>query len=275
MSAFLGPAQSVHWTVDGVSIDDRRLRRMIESLTCAICREEYSPEHLPRALVPCGHSICSACLARLPQQQCPLCRTKLVGPIPNYSLQAQMKEPEPPAAGSAPAAGKKKGDLTQTVLMQIMMQRLTPYDAAQTVLAATSTVRQLSELLQRVMTRATEIGRGDIRDALLSYFQMAGISPKLYEAHLSAARRSKFESDVGVHMRSGECFRDWFMAQCLGPEDAAANIALCLSKLHTTEAYSHFLACMQLPPTEPRPSYEAVVKAVRGAEFATTLAGLL
>ena len=90
-----------------------------EALSCPVC---YTTFAQPRVL-PCGHTFCAACLARLRQDECPLCRTPaaiedappnvvvedLVGLVREYErLRARKRKPpgDPPA--SSPRTKRKK-----------------------------------------------------------------------------------------------------------------------------------------------------------------------
>ena len=88
----------------------------MEGYVCPICYEwMLPPNRSPMICFPCGHSLCSVCLACLSFQKCPLCRASIQSSAVNVPLQnllsfaaAQRKMMGPDARGSSSSA--KDGD---------------------------------------------------------------------------------------------------------------------------------------------------------------------
>jgi len=53
-------------------------------MECSICLLEYSLNRKPKLLIPCGHSVCTACGKKI--LFCPICRTSIKDLVINYSL---------------------------------------------------------------------------------------------------------------------------------------------------------------------------------------------
>lgn len=93
MSALTGPALRVAWDVDDTQteLDPHQLDSLSGAMTCCICYEEYSDTHLPMCIVPCGHTACASCLARLQQANCPECREPIQTAVFNHSVKVLAK----------------------------------------------------------------------------------------------------------------------------------------------------------------------------------------
>eukprot|EP01062_Namystynia_karyoxenos_P034864 TRINITY_DN25532_c0_g1_i1.p1 TRINITY_DN25532_c0_g1~~TRINITY_DN25532_c0_g1_i1.p1 ORF type:complete len:315 (+),score=92.04 TRINITY_DN25532_c0_g1_i1:68-946(+) len=67
---------------------------LTDSQRCPVCYEVMlPPEAAPQMVVPCGHTFCKRCLARLRRHggksaPCPTCRTPIQSQVPNHSLRS-------------------------------------------------------------------------------------------------------------------------------------------------------------------------------------------
>lgn len=82
---------------------------------CLVCFEEFGAEHEPQILIPCCHTICAICAARLAQVTshflCPQCQQAITDTKKNFALIEALENfkkkkslPTPPAASSSFAA---------------------------------------------------------------------------------------------------------------------------------------------------------------------------
>ncbi len=57
---------------------------IVFKMECSICLLEYSLNRKPKLLIPCGHSVCTACGKKI--LFCPICRTSIKDLVINFSL---------------------------------------------------------------------------------------------------------------------------------------------------------------------------------------------
>lgn len=66
--------------------------------TCSICLKNYNKDVRPVSLQPCGHGICTTCIANLELRdelaKCPLCRKTIEGHTPNWDLRTMCDNVE-------------------------------------------------------------------------------------------------------------------------------------------------------------------------------------
>jgi len=73
-----------------------------------VCYHGYQEEgeHVPRVMMPCGHSVCAACIAGLPTSACPCCRSNTTAHAPNYALLEVLRHAAASQASSSSGQGR-------------------------------------------------------------------------------------------------------------------------------------------------------------------------